>query len=68
MLLNCLFTKQSGHTVDTDSFETSIGLVDGYIYKLFDDVACTFTIGATNCTFTAPAGYELQIMVKNIPN
>ena len=61
-VIKLLVHETSGHTVDTDSFETSIGLVDGYIYKLFDDVDCTFTIGATNCTFNAPAGYELQII------
>jgi hypothetical protein len=47
--------------VDTDIVETSIGIVTGYKIQL-SDTSVYLEIGATNSTFTAPSGWELQIV------
>lgn len=49
--------------IDTDSFDTSLGLVSGYKYQLFDNANIVLTIGSPNCAFTdTVGGYELSII------
>lgn len=58
-----LFARNtSTNEIDTDSFETSVGLTVGYEYRLFDNADIKFVIGTPNCTFTTSAGYELRII------
>jgi len=59
-----LFARNtSTNEIDTDSFDTSVGLVNDYEYRLFDNANIKFVIGATNCTFTdTVGGYELKII------
>jgi len=48
--------------VDTDSFDTSIALVEGYKLKLYDEDVY-LEIGATNATFNAPTSdWKLMIV------
>ena len=47
--------------VDTDSVEVSLGVVTGNKIQL-SDTSVYLEIGATNSTFVAPTGWELQIV------
>ena len=47
--------------VDTDTVEVSLGVVTGNKIQL-SDTTVYLEIGATNSTFTAPVGWELQIV------
>lgn len=49
--------------IDTDSFDTSIGLVDNYKYVFFDNADIYLSIADPNCTFTDNiTGYQLKII------
>jgi hypothetical protein len=49
--------------IDTDSFDTSIGLVDNYKYVFFDNDDIYLSIADPNCTFTDNiGGYQLKII------
>jgi len=49
--------------IDTDSFDTSIGLVDNYKYVFFDNADIYLSIADPNCTFTDNiGGHQLKII------
>jgi hypothetical protein len=55
--------KTATGEIDTDSFDTSIGLVDNYKYVFFDNVDIYLSIAEPNCTFTDNiTGYQLKII------
>ena len=61
-VINLFVIKTETGEIDTDSFETSIGLVDGYKYVFFDNADVYLSIANPNCTFTATSGYQLKII------
>ncbi len=55
--------KTATGEIDTDSFDTSIGLVDNYKYVFFDNADIYLSIADPNCTFTDNiTGYQLKII------
>ena len=55
-----LFARNTAtNEIDTDSFETSLGLVVGYEYRLFDNANIKLVIGTPNCTL------PIQLVVTN---
>lgn len=61
-VINLFVIETATGEIDTDSFETSIGLVDGYKYVFFDNADVYLSIANPNCTFTATSGYQLKII------
>ena len=61
-VINLFVIETETGEIDTDSFETSIGLVDGYKYVFFDNADVYLSIANPNCIFTATSGYQLKII------